>query len=179
MISWLLHCNGCSNHCSTCLDKSEIKKGRYYAGPFWWLIKSYQNWLPLFLFWLKQSLQYTGLSPRGRKGTMASDPHWAHVIGCISLGPSPQPPLSWFRRDERQGWQRFGSLTKPREAKNSCSPAVNINSPPQSAHTRVLSDSATGWPPWDGDWIEYLRKVIRIRIYITNNCWNTVIKPAT
>ncbi len=32
---------------------------------------------------LKQSEQYTGLSPRGSKGTCASLPHWAHVAEYI------------------------------------------------------------------------------------------------
>jgi hypothetical protein len=37
----------------------------------------------------KQSEQYTGLSPRGTKGTWASLPHDAQVVVCISR----EPPL--------------------------------------------------------------------------------------
>ena len=36
---------------------------------------------------LKQSLQYTGRSPLGLKGTVVSLPHSAQTTGCISRGP--------------------------------------------------------------------------------------------
>jgi hypothetical protein len=35
----------------------------------------------------KQSLQYTGRSPRGWNGTSVSRPHAAHVAGYIWRGP--------------------------------------------------------------------------------------------
>ena len=72
---------------------------------------------------LKQSLQYTGLSPRGRNGTIVSTPHWAQTAGCISRSPPPKPRCAFLRAPRHSG-QRLGSLVYPREAKNSCSPAV-------------------------------------------------------
>ena len=99
---------------------------------------------------LKQSLQYTGLSPRGRKGTWVSMPHWAQTAGCISRWPPPYPPPPppppyppcWLRRAPRQAGQRLGSLVKPLEAKNSCSPTVKTKTAPQSLHVRSLSEIA-------------------------------------
>ena len=94
---------------------------------------------------LKQSLQYTGRSPRGLKGTMASAPQSAQTIGYISRGWSEnEPPRCSVRRTARQLRHRLGSLENPRALKNSCSPAVKINSPPHSTQINVLSDSATG-----------------------------------
>lgn len=37
----------------------------------------------------------------------------------------------------------FGLVGKPSGIENSCSPAVNMNSPPHSTHIKVLSASAT------------------------------------
>src|SRR6266542_3116588 len=69
----------------------------------------------------KQSSQYTGLSPRGRNGTLASFPQFAQVTLCISRSPPkllrPPPPL--LRRPPpclracRQDGQRVGSLVNP------------------------------------------------------------------
>jgi len=45
------------------------------------------------------------------------------------------PPLE--RRADRQLGQRPGSFCSPLDAKNSCSPALKTNSPPQSRHTSI------------------------------------------
>ena len=90
---------------------------------------------------LKQSLQYTGRSPRGTKGTIVSTPHWAHTTGCISLGPLPYPRC-WLLRALRHSGQRLGSFVYPREEKNSCSPLVNVNGELHSTHVRLLSAKA-------------------------------------
>lgn len=100
---------------------------------------------------LKQSLQYTGRSPRGLKGTMVLAPHWAHTAGCISLGPCRKVRCSLLRFSRQLG-QRFGSLVYPLEAKNSCSPTVKVKLLPHSTQLRVLSESATGRPPfWESN----------------------------
>nr|ABZ06295.1 hypothetical protein ALOHA_HF4000008B14ctg1g34 [uncultured marine microorganism HF4000_008B14] len=80
---------------------------------------------------------------------MASLPHSVQFIEYISRGVSwyMAPPVCSVRRTARQLRHRIGSLVKPRELKNSCSPAVNMNSAPHSIHTKVLSDSATDSPP--------------------------------
>ena len=94
------------------------------------------------LWELKQSLQYTGRSPRGRNGTMVSVPHWAQTTGCISRGALPNPPRSWFLRALRHSGQRLGSLVYPLDAKNSCSPDVKVKGEPHSTQVRLLSDMA-------------------------------------
>ena len=63
-----------------------------------------------FIF-AKQSLQYTGRSSRGLKGTRASLPHAAHVAVNIS-----RVPRVAFLRASRQALQRWGSFSKPRLA---------------------------------------------------------------
>ena len=77
-----------------------------------------------------------------------SIPHWAQTAGCISRWPPPNPPPPppypppWFRRADRQAGQRLGSLVNPLELKNSCSPAVKVNTAPQSLQVRSLSEIA-------------------------------------
>ena len=83
---------------------------------------------------LKHSLQYTGLSLVGWNGTLASLPHLAQTVVNISRGSR----LALLRLS-RHALHLCGSLSKPFSAKNSCSPAVNTNSHPQSLHVSVLS----------------------------------------
>ena len=77
-----------------------------------------------------------------------SIPHGAQTAGCISRWPPPNPPPPppypppWFRRADRQAGQRLGSLVNPLELKNSCSPAVKVNTAPQSLQVRSLSEIA-------------------------------------
>ena len=136
---------------------------------------------------LKQSLQYTGRSPLGRNGTMASLPHSAQLIGNISLGPSWYMPadLCSERLTARQLRQRLGSFPNPLAWKNSCSPAVNMNSPPHSTQLSVLSDNATGGPPvpspldwlllvtWAG-WNDFLRILHSLPKVGPGRAWGTL-----
>ena len=50
-------------------------------------------------------------------------------------------------RLERQVKHLLGSLVKPREAKNSCSPIVKVKVEPQSPQISSLSDSSTNVSP--------------------------------
>lgn len=69
-----------------------------------------QAWPSSFIL-AKHSLQYTGRSSRGLKGTRASLPHAAHVAVNIS-----RVPRVAFLRASRQALQRWGSFSKPRLA---------------------------------------------------------------
>src|SRR5579862_6332111 len=99
-----------------------------------------------YLLFAKQSLQYTGRSPRGLKGTCVGFPHSPQMALNISRGPPPPrlpppppppPPAAFFAA--RHGEQRLGSFVNPSCANLSCSPAVNVNSVPQSTHVNCLS----------------------------------------
>ena len=59
----------------------------------------------------KQSLQYTGRSLLGSKGTLASPPQFAQTAVKYSRGPRAA-----FLRASRQALQRWGSFWKPRSA---------------------------------------------------------------
>jgi hypothetical protein len=79
-----------------------------------------------YLLWLKQSLQYTGRSPLGLKGTIVSFPHSAQTAGNISRDPldpafrgavvrgAPEaPPGRPAFLAARQEEQRLGSFVNP------------------------------------------------------------------
>jgi hypothetical protein len=87
----------------------------------------------------KHSRQKTGLPCVGRNGTVVSFPHCEQVVFVserIGEVPPPPPPSARFAL---QPLHRFGSFLKPLSAKNICSPAVNTNSAPHSAHFSTLS----------------------------------------
>ena len=71
-------------------------------------------------------------------------------------GRSPPPPAGRAARLALQLLQRFGSFLKFLSAKNSCSPAVQMNGAPQSTQFRVLSWNSIATslthpfipPPW-------------------------------
>src|SRR5476651_1664810 len=56
----------------------------------------------------------------------------------------PPPPAGRAARLPLQALQRFGSFLKFLSAKNCCSPAVQMNSAPQSTHERILSWNSIG-----------------------------------
>src|SRR5262245_44629454 len=108
-----------------------------------------------YLLFAKQSLQYTGRSPRGLNGTWVGLPHSPQIALNISRGPPPPPrpppkpppppplppppppPAAFFAA--RHGAHRLGSFVNPSCANRSCSPAENVNSVPQSTHVNCLS----------------------------------------
>ena len=93
----------------------------------------------------KHSLQNTGRPCVGRKGTVVSLPHAEHWV-CVSTRSrtGDGPADARFARLALHVLQRFGSFLNCLSAKNSCSPAVQMNSEPQSTHLRVLSWNSIG-----------------------------------
>jgi len=88
----------------------------------------------------KHSRQKTGRPCVGRKGTVVSFPHCEQFVFVSErIGaacPLPPPPSARFAL---QALHRLGSFLKPLSAKNICSPPVNTNSAPHSAHFNTLS----------------------------------------
>ena len=89
----------------------------------------------------KHSRQKTGRPCVGLNGTVVSLPHCEHVVRVSTLlgtcpgagGPSTETLLALH------ALQRLGSFLNCLSWKNSCSPAVKINSEPQSIHFSTLS----------------------------------------
>src|SRR5271154_4893198 len=92
----------------------------------------------------KHCRQSTGLPCVGLNGTVVSTPHSEHSVRVsvrespAAAGPAPALTAAPERFD-LHGLQRFGSFLNCLSKKKSCSPAVKINSPPQSAHVKSLS----------------------------------------
>ena len=87
---------------------------------------------PACIFW-KHDRQSTGRPWVGRNGTVVSIPQaeqWVRV-SVLTRGPP-------FARLALHCLQRLGSFLKSLSWKKSCSPAVKINSEPQSMHLRTL-----------------------------------------
>src|SRR4029079_16227573 len=92
----------------------------------------------------KHSLQNTGRPWVGLKGTVVSLPQ-AEQLVCVSTRSRDIPrPAGRAARLPLQALQRFGSFLKFLSAKNCCSPAVQMNSVPQSTHERILSWNSIG-----------------------------------
>ena len=87
------------------------KAEHFYAPLLIFALLNYSSVSPDSFIFAKHSLQYTGRSSRGIKGTLATPQQAAHTASCISLGALPA-----FLRLSRQGLQRWGSFTKPVES---------------------------------------------------------------
>src|SRR5579863_7726861 len=87
----------------------------------------------------KHSRQYTGRPCVGLKGTVVSFPHCEQTVLVSTRCTLPEPVSVPCARFALHALQRLGSFLNPLSAKNICSPAVNTNSAPQSAHFRTLS----------------------------------------
>src|SRR5437667_6107104 len=92
----------------------------------------------------KHSLQNTGRPCVGLKGTVVSLPQAEHVVVVSTRSRPPPGPAGRLARLALQGLHRFGSFLKFLSAKNCCSPAVQMNSAPQSTHVRILSWNSIG-----------------------------------
>src|SRR6267378_1338238 len=92
----------------------------------------------------KHSLQKTGRPCVGLKGTVVSFPHAEHVVIVSTRSLGMPEPAGRLARLPLQPLQRFGSFLKFLSAKNCCSPAVQMNSVPQSTHERIRSWNSIG-----------------------------------
>src|SRR5213595_2556552 len=99
---------------------------------------------PIALRCWKHSLQNTGRPCVGRKGTVVSFPHAEHWVCVSTRSRIDGPALTRFARLALHPLQRFGSFLNCLSAKKSCSPAVQMNSDPQSTHVRALSWNSIG-----------------------------------
>ncbi len=85
-------------------------------------------------------------------GTVVSISHAEHVVRVsvreipAAAGPDPGAAIPPERRP-LQGLHRFGSFLNCLSKKKSCSPAVKMNCPPQSAHVSMRSTNSMGLPP--------------------------------
>jgi hypothetical protein len=68
------------------------------------------------------------------------------MVSTLSLDIRPEDGRSV--RVTLHALHRFGSFVNCLAAKNSCSPDVQMNSPPQSTHVRLLSWNSTGRHPF-------------------------------
>src|SRR5499433_4585289 len=92
----------------------------------------------------KHSLQNTGRPCVGLNGTVVSLPHAEHVVMVSTRSRAIPAPTGRAARLPLQDLHRFGSFLKFLSAKNCCSPAVQMNSAPQSTHLRILSWNSIG-----------------------------------
>src|SRR6266545_6268248 len=92
----------------------------------------------------KHSLQNTGRPCVGLKGTVVSLPQCEHMVTVSTRSRPIPPPAGRAARLPLQVLHRLGSFLKFLSAKNCCSPAVQMNSAPQSTHLRILSWNSIG-----------------------------------
>src|SRR6266516_4307515 len=92
----------------------------------------------------KHSLQNTGRPCVGLKGTVVSLPQAEHVVRVSTRSRTAPAPIGRAARLLLQALHRFGSFLKFLSAKNCCSPAVQMNSAPQSTQLRILSWNSIG-----------------------------------
>src|SRR5215471_13811003 len=92
----------------------------------------------------KHSLQNTGRPWVGLKGTVVSLPQAEQLVCVSTRSRDIPPPAGRAARLPLQALHRFGSFLKFLSAKNCCSPAVQMNSVPQSTHERILSWNSIG-----------------------------------
>src|SRR4026209_1928077 len=92
----------------------------------------------------KHSLQNTGRPCVGLNGTVVSLPHAEQVVTVSTRSRVPPGPAGRLARFALQALHRFGSFLKFLSAKNCCSPAVQMNSVPQSTQFNILSWNSIG-----------------------------------
>jgi hypothetical protein len=103
------------------------------------------------LLW-KHCRQSTGRPCVGLNGTVVSTPHSEHSVRVsVRDRPAAAGPVPVFNptpeRLDLHGLQRFGSFLNCLSKKKSCSPAVKMNSPPQSAQVNSRSRNSIAASP--------------------------------
>ncbi len=103
------------------------------------------------LFW-KHCRQSTGRPCVGLNGTVVSTPHSEQCVRVsvreMPAAAGPAPVLADRpARFDLQGLHRFGSFLNCLSKKKSCSPAVKMNSPPQSTQVKILSTNSMAATP--------------------------------
>src|SRR5215475_1066044 len=115
------------------------------------------------LFW-KHWRQRTGRPWVGLNGTVVSIPHSEQVVRVsvrempAAAGPAPAARAAAPARLDLHGLQRLGSFLNCLSKKKSCSPAVKMNSPPQSAQvsnrsTNSIAASPVSRDKLSGSWV--------------------------
>src|SRR5436190_4148059 len=105
---------------------------------------------PIALRCWKHSRQNTGRPCVGRNGTVVSFPQAEQfVVVSTRSRPTEAPADGRDARLALHDLHRFGSFLKFLSAKKSCSPAVQMNSVPQSTQLSVLSWNSIGHPSRD------------------------------
>src|SRR4051812_22013862 len=93
----------------------------------------------------KHSRQNTGRPCVGRNGTVVSFPQAEQLVVVSTRSrPTETPAEGREARLALHDLHRFGSFLKFLSAKKSCSPAVQMNSVPQSTQLSVLSWNSIG-----------------------------------
>src|SRR4029079_15153217 len=93
----------------------------------------------------KHSRQNTGRPCVGRNGTVVSFPHAEQLVVVSTRSrPTDAPADGRDARLALHDLHRLGSFLKFLSAKKSCSPAVQMNSVPQSTQLSVLSWNSIG-----------------------------------
>jgi hypothetical protein len=75
---------------------------------------------------------------------VVSFPHAEHVVIVSTRSRGTPDPAGRLARLPLHALHRFGSFLKFLSAKNCCSPAVQMNSAPQSTHERIRSWNSIG-----------------------------------
>jgi hypothetical protein len=105
---------------------------------------------------LKHCRQSTGRPCVGLNGTVVTMPHSEHSVRVsvrespAAAGPEPAAFVVCPLRLDLHGLQRFGSFLNCLSRKKSCSPAVKMNSPPQSAQVKSRSTKSMPLLPLSG-----------------------------
>jgi len=115
---------------------------------------------------LKQERHNTGLPCVGLKGTVVSMPHSEHWCESQDAPWSPANALRLALLAVP------GSFVNCLSWKNSCSPAVNTNSAPQSLHVKTLSLNSMAGFPKEGKFIEIAMNMISLPVPFPCLCFD-------
>jgi hypothetical protein len=144
-----------------CPSLNLLALGLLFFSLFLYFFTSTPQAAPIARRCWKHSLQKTGRPCVGRNGTVVSFPHCEQFVFVSErIGEACPPPPPPSARFALQALQRLGSFLNPLSAKNICSPPVNTNSAPHSAHFSTLSWYSMSRSPLvpgrAGDWAHFV-----------------------